>query len=98
MFVAHRHAHFDFFNSLLGRWPKRHKSRRTRSVPTSTWPGFLAWLGMAPFFVFAIMFLILPTGYLVVGAFQDASGHPTLVNIAQLFQPTIVSAYWVSVR
>jgi putative spermidine/putrescine transport system permease protein len=57
---------------------------------------FVAWFGVAPFFVFAVMFLILPTGFLVVGAFQDAEGHPTLVNIGQLFQPTILSAYWVS--
>jgi putative spermidine/putrescine transport system permease protein len=58
--------------------------------------GLLAWLGVAPFFIFAVMFLILPTGFLVVGAFQDASGHFTLANIAELFQPSIVSAYWVS--
>ncbi len=55
-----------------------------------------AWLGVAPFFVFAIMFLILPTGYLVVGAFQDAKGDFTLANIGGLFEPRIVNAYWVS--
>jgi putative spermidine/putrescine transport system permease protein len=58
--------------------------------------GFLAWFGVAPFFIFAVMFLILPTGYLVVGAFQDASGNYTLATIGELFQPQILSAYWVS--
>ena len=56
----------------------------------------VAWLGVTPFFVFAVMFLILPTGYLIVGAFQDASGQFTLVNIAGLFEPRIVDAYWIS--
>ncbi len=55
-----------------------------------------AWLGVTPFFIFAVMFLILPTGYLVLGAFQDANGDFTLANIAGLFDPRIVNAYWVS--
>ena len=57
-----------------------------------------AWLGVMPFFLFALMFLILPTGFLVVGAFQDNEGHFTLQNIANLFQPTILSAYWISLK
>ena len=57
-----------------------------------------AWLGVAPFFLFALMFLILPTGFLVVGGFQDADGNFTLNNIANLFQPNIVSAYWISIK
>ena len=51
-----------------------------------------------PFFVFALLFLILPTGFLVVGAFQDPDGHFTLANIANLAQPSIVSAYWISLQ
>ena len=31
-----------------------------------------------PFFIFALMFLILPTAYLVIGGFQDADGNFTL--------------------
>ncbi len=56
------------------------------------------WLGVLPFLVFAILFLILPTGYLMIGAFQDASGHFTLANIAGLADPNVVSAYWISFR
>jgi putative spermidine/putrescine transport system permease protein len=56
------------------------------------------WLGVAPFFIFALMFLILPTLYLVVGAFQNNAGEWTLENIANLFQPSILAAYWISIR
>lgn len=59
----------------------------------------LAWVGVTPFFIFALMFLIVPTLYLVVGAFQDAEGNFTLANIAQLFtQASIRSAYWISIK
>jgi putative spermidine/putrescine transport system permease protein len=57
-----------------------------------------AWLGVVPFFVFALMFLILPTTYLIVGAFQDSSGNFTLENITGLFTPTIMAAYWISIK
>lgn len=60
--------------------------------------GFLVWLGVAPFLIFALMFLILPTGYLLVGAFQDPDGNFTLANIGDLFQPSILSAYWISIE
>jgi putative spermidine/putrescine transport system permease protein len=57
-----------------------------------------AWLGVTPFFIFAFMFLILPAGYLVVGAFLDADGNFTFQNLANLFRPTILSAYWISIQ
>jgi putative spermidine/putrescine transport system permease protein len=57
-----------------------------------------AWLGVVPFFAFALMFLLLPTGFLVVGGFQDPEGHFTLRNILDLFQPNILAAYWISIR
>lgn len=57
-----------------------------------------AWIGVVPFFVFALMFLILPTLYLVVGAFQDAQGNFTLANIGKLLHPSILSAYWISIK
>ena len=58
----------------------------------------LDWLGVAPFLVFALMFLILPTLYLIVGAFQNARGEFTLENIFRLSEPSIRSAYWISIR
>jgi putative spermidine/putrescine transport system permease protein len=58
----------------------------------------MQWLGVAPFFIFALMFLILPTTYLILGAFQNDQGEFTLENIAALFQPSIVAAYWISIK
>jgi putative spermidine/putrescine transport system permease protein len=56
------------------------------------------WIGVAPFFIFAIMFLILPTLYLMLGAFQNDAGEFTFENIAALAQPSIVAAYWISIK
>ncbi|MER8952069.1 ABC transporter permease subunit [Mesorhizobium sp. M0833] len=56
------------------------------------------WLGVAPFFIFAIMFLILPTLYLMLGAFRNDAGEFTFENIAALAQPSIVAAYWISIK
>lgn len=56
------------------------------------------WLGIAPFLIFALLFLIFPTVYLVAGAFLTPDGSFTLKNIADLFTPTIMSAYWISIK
>ncbi len=69
----------------------RPKQKRKRQLP-------LAWVGVAPFFLFAILFLLWPTMYLVVGAFQDPAGNFTFQNIQDLFQPQIMSAYWISIK
>ncbi len=61
-------------------------------------PVSLAWLGVVPFFSFAALFLLIPTAYLVVGAFVDNDGHFTLANVAGLFEPGIVSAYAISLE
>lgn len=65
---------------------------RARSRPS------FAWLGVVPFLLFAVLFLILPTMKIVVGSFQDNTGAFTLSNIVNLFQPSILSAYWISIR
>ena len=57
----------------------------------------LSWLGVVPFLIFALMFLILPAGYLVICAFQTPDGSFTLQNIANLNQPTIIKAYRMSI-
>nr|WP_297104369.1 ABC transporter permease subunit [uncultured Devosia sp.] len=56
------------------------------------------WLGVAPFVIFAVMFLILPTLYLVGAAFVGRDGQFTLENIAGLFTDQILAAYWISIR
>ncbi len=82
-----------------------HASVSASAEATQTAPGArpglrlpTQWLGVAPFFVFALMFLILPTAYLVIGAFQNNAGEFTLENIAALSQPSILAAYWISIR
>ena len=58
----------------------------------------LAWIGVVPFFLFALLFLIGPTLYLIAGAFQDRTGAFTFANIAALFTSQIRAAYWISIR
>ncbi len=56
------------------------------------------WLGIAPFAIFTLLFLIVPTLYLVMGAFLTPDGSFTLKNLGDLFTPTIMSAYWISIK
>jgi putative spermidine/putrescine transport system permease protein len=57
-----------------------------------------AWLGILPFLAFALLFLILPTMQIVLGAFRTPTGEPTLANVAGLFQPSILAAFSISIR
>ncbi len=57
-----------------------------------------AWVGVAPFFVFAAMFLIAPTAGLLIGAFQDRGGAFTLANFWRLGQPSIRLSYGLSLE
>jgi putative spermidine/putrescine transport system permease protein len=74
------------------------EGRPPAALPSPARPRPWAWVGVVPFFAFALMFLILPTGFLVIGGFQDADGRFTFQNIRDLFQPTIVSAYLISIQ
>ncbi|HUS14275.1 MAG TPA: ABC transporter permease subunit [Chloroflexia bacterium] len=56
------------------------------------------WLSVTPFFIFALLFLILPGGFFVIGSFQDATGQFTLRNFGDLFQPFILNSYWLSIE
>jgi len=56
------------------------------------------YLAIAPFVIFALMFLLVPTLGLVVGAFVDAQGNFTLQNIAGLDDPQIMRAFTISVE
>lgn len=57
-----------------------------------------AWVGVAPFFLFSLLFLILPLRLLIVGAFEDADGRFTLANFRQLFSSAIWSSYLFSIE
>jgi putative spermidine/putrescine transport system permease protein len=56
------------------------------------------WLGIVPFIAFALLFLILPTLQIVVGAFRTPAGDFTLENIRGLFTPSIMASYWISIK
>jgi putative spermidine/putrescine transport system permease protein len=56
------------------------------------------WIGVVPFFLFAFLFIFLPSVSLLMGAFQDPEGKFTLANFAGLFEPSIMASYWVTIR
>ncbi|PTE21519.1 acriflavin resistance protein [Cereibacter changlensis JA139] len=56
------------------------------------------WLGLLPFLLFSLLFLILPTMHIVIGAFQTRDGSFTLQNIRDLNTGTIPSSYWISIK
>lgn len=56
-----------------------------------------AWLGLVPFFLFALAFLIVPAASLISGSFQDGDGNFTIKNFLDLAQPNILSAYRLSI-
>lgn len=58
----------------------------------------LNWIGIVPFLLFALLFLILPTLNIVIGAFLDVDGRPTFGNIVKLFTPSIRDAFWISIE
>ena len=62
------------------------------------WRFPVAWLGILPFVTFALLFLILPTMKIVLGAFQTADGGFTLQNLIELNTDSIRSAYLTSIK
>lgn len=74
--------------SLMPQWP-------VSSTRRASW----AWLGLLPFFAFVAAFLLAPSSFIFIGSFQDLKGSFTLQNIISLVtEPTIVAAYWLSIR
>lgn len=67
------------------------------STPARRRPTF-SWLGVVPFLLFTVAFLVLPIFFLVVGSFQDAQGNPTLQNYVDLTTPQPATAYRNSIQ
>jgi putative spermidine/putrescine transport system permease protein len=57
-----------------------------------------AWLGTLPFFAYAIAFLFVPAGAVLLGAFQDKNDHATFDNIRLLFHHPYIDAYQTSIE
>ncbi len=56
------------------------------------------WIGVLPFLLFCLLFLILPTLKIVTGAFLTPEGHLTLANIVELGSGNIPAAFWISIK
>ena len=56
------------------------------------------WLGLLPFFIFAIAFMLIPSASLFIDSFRNSSGHFTFDNILSLSQPPIPESYSMSIR
>lgn len=56
------------------------------------------WLGLAPFFLFSILFIFLPSASLFIDSFLDPQGRFTLDNLFGLFQPPIPASYLLSIQ
>lgn len=74
------------------------QSRVTPLLRSTRVNDLLAWVGVVPFFLFAILFLFWPASSLIVGSFQTPTGAFTLKNIADLFTPSIEAAYTISIQ
>jgi putative spermidine/putrescine transport system permease protein len=57
-----------------------------------------AWLGVLPFFIFAILFILVPSASLFIDSFRNIEGGFTLQNIWDLSKPPIPQSYWLSIR
>ncbi|NRG39900.1 ABC transporter permease [Rathayibacter sp. VKM Ac-2835] len=71
-----------------------------RAVPGARAPrgrrGLPASLGVAPFAVYVLLFLAVPTVLAVGTGFVDGDGRPTLANVAALGDPVVLSAFGAS--
>jgi putative spermidine/putrescine transport system permease protein len=56
------------------------------------------WIGVIPFFIFAFLFIFLPSVTLLLGAFRNNAGKLTLMNFVGLLDPSILNAYWVTIK
>jgi putative spermidine/putrescine transport system permease protein len=57
-----------------------------------------SWIGLLPFFGFALLFIGLPVSYLVLGSLTGLDGQLTLQNYAELTSPTITNAFATSIE
>lgn len=74
----------------------------TYAPPAPTWRArlarFIPWLGVVPFFLFALAFLLAPASFLFIGSLRDLEGNFTLDNFRNLNQPLVTGAYSLSIQ
>ena len=60
---------------------------------------YMNWIGVAPFLLFAVLFLFLPSIRLFIGSFTTEDGVFTLENVKELFtQKYILDSYILSIK
>jgi putative spermidine/putrescine transport system permease protein len=65
--------------------------------PRGRWAG--TYLPMVPFFAYVGLFLLIPTVYVLVGAFQSADGSPSFENISTVLrEPRFLQAFGRSIQ
>jgi putative spermidine/putrescine transport system permease protein len=59
-----------------------------------------SWLGVLPFFIFALLFMLFPIGFLIIGSFQDSANNDafTLKNYTDLTTQQIARAFSNSIE
>nr|WP_246652467.1 acriflavin resistance protein [Rhizobium laguerreae] len=67
----------------------------TSSLKSIDWPALLA---TAPFFMFAIVMMVMPTAALLATAFVDKQGGFTLRNFAEIVTPEVADAFMASAK
>ena len=68
------------------------------SLSTSAIKQVWVWVGVVPFLLFAIAFLLAPASFLFIGSFRDVYGNWTLANYGNLWQDFVIEAYTLSIR
>jgi putative spermidine/putrescine transport system permease protein len=58
----------------------------------------LAWLGTLPFFAYALAFLFVPAGEVMVGAFKGAHGGATLDHVRAALHQPYLHEYWLTIK
>lgn len=69
---------------------------RARSA-RARWREFVGMLGLAPFSVYVVLFLALPTVLAVTSGFSDGKGHFTWNNFSALGDPVVLKTFWSSI-
>jgi putative spermidine/putrescine transport system permease protein len=71
---------------------------RAKGPRQTSWRGALAWLGLLPFLLFVLLFMVLPAASIFTGSFQDDKGAFTFKNVVGLLRPDILSSYVVTIK
>ena len=58
----------------------------------------LAWIGTVPFFAYALAFMLIPAGGVMIGAFRGIDGGWTLSNVRGLLHEPYIGAYETSIE